>query len=421
MHEIQFGKEEGGFGSVVVLVLNWNGRSLLQTCLPPLLDQTYANYRVVLVDNASTDDSVSWVQTNYPQVHIIQNAENLGFSRGMNAGLRQISADLVVLLNNDVLVQPNWLVELIRPFHQDPTIGIVGAKLLFPDGTIQHLGAELTYPLAHSHHFHYQEPDHNQITHLHDVPYVTGASLAVRREVLAKIGLLDEAFHPFYYEEVDFCHRATEAGYRVVVAPQAIATHDESATMAKVSGLKLQAFYQNRLRYVLKHYTIDQFLHDFVPAEAAYLAETPTPSQRDQLRLAYFVTAVPQPPIPANATNEERTAVQNALLHLRHIAIQTQATAAPPPLTEFTFPTSSSLLGGLVGWLRRAWSSIAAKWLVRNLLQQQNQQNQHLLRQIEQLHSQAAIQAQETDKLLANLNLLRERLDQLENEARQRP
>ncbi|WP_420629584.1 glycosyltransferase [Candidatus Leptofilum sp.] len=409
--------------SVAVLVLNWNGRSLLETCLPTLLKQTYVNYKIVLVDNASTDESVGWVQANYPQVQIIQNEENLGFSRGINAGLRQISADVVVLLNNDVLVRPEWLVEMVRPFAQDPTVGIVGAKLLFPDGTIQHLGAELSYPLAHSHHFHYKEPDRNQIAAVRDVHYVTGASLAVRQDVLTQIGLLDEAFHPFYYEEVDFCTRARAAGFRVVVAPQAVATHDESATMAQVSGLKLQTLHQNRLRYVLKHYTLAQFLDDFVPAEAAYLAETPTPTQLAQLRLAYFATAVPQPLISPEAPVEQVTAVQNALLHLRRVAIQAKAEANQPPpnLTEFEFPESSTLLGTIAAGLRRTWSSIAAKWLVRSLMQQQNRQNQHLLRQIEQLHSQAQIQAQETDALLAELGKLRQRLDQIESQVKQQP
>lgn len=416
--------------AVAILILNWNGRSLLATCLPPLLKQSYTNYEVVVVDNGSTDDSVAFVREQFPQVRLILNGENLGFSRGTNAGLRQISADVVVLLNNDVQVQPNWLAELIRPFHQDPQIGIVGSKLLFPNGTIQHLGAELTYPLAHSRHFHYQEPDSGQITDLQDVPYVTGAALAVRREVLDAIGLLDEAFHPFYYEEVDFCTRAREAGFRVVVAPQAVAIHDESATMKSVSGLKLQTLHRNRLRYVLKHDTPQQFLHDFVPAESAFLSGHPVLPELDALQLAYFETAVHHLPVSSEAAEAEATAVRTALLNLRHAAIlaKAQAVQTPPALAEFEFPSGRSWLNKLAARLREAWSRMAAKWLVRNLMQQQHKQNLHLLQQIEALHNQAAIQAQETDHLLtlllparqkqqeleAALAELRERLNQLE-------
>ena len=421
--------------AVAILILNWNGRSLLPTCLPPLFDQTYTNHEIVVVDNGSTDDSVAFVREHFPQVRLIQNGENLGFSRGTNAGLRQISADVVVLLNNDVLVQPNWLAELVRPFHQDPQIGIVGCKLLFPDGTIQHLGAELTYPLAHSHHFYYQEPDSSQITDWQDVPYVTGASLAVRRNVLDSIGLLDEAFHPFYYEEVDFCTRARDAGFRVVVAPQAVAIHDESATMKSVSGLKLQTLHQNRLRYVLKHYSPQQFLQDFVPAETTFGARHPILPELDALRLAYFETAVSHPPVSPEATEAEVTAVRAALLQLRHAAIlaKAQAIQPPPALTEFDFAAGRSWLHKLAARGREVWSRVAAKWLVRSLMQQQHKQNLYLLQQIEALQNQAEIQAQETDRLLAlllpaqqkqqeletALTNLQQRLNQLESQVKE--
>lgn len=101
--------------SVAILVLNWNGRSLLQTCLPLLLNQTYKNYEVVVVDNGSTDGSNTLVQEQFPKVRLIQNKENIGFSRALNVGARQVEADVIVLLNNDVFAQPDWLAELIRP------------------------------------------------------------------------------------------------------------------------------------------------------------------------------------------------------------------------------------------------------------------------------------------------------------------
>ena len=392
--------------SVTILILNWNGRSLLQTCLPPLLHQTYANYHVVVVDNGSTDDSVAFVQENFPQVQLILNEENLGFSRGTNAGLRQISADVVVLLNNDVLVQPNWLAELIRPFHQDPHIGIVGCQLLYPDGTIQHLGAELTYPLAHSHHFHYKATAVPNLPAVQDVPYVTGAALAIRHTVQQAIGLLDETFHPFYYEEVDYCYRAKAAGFRVVLAAQATAVHNESASLNKVPGLKLQTLHRNRYLFVLKHYTPAQFLQDFVPAEQKQLAEQYAFLNVDAIRLACLEVAIVAPHIvPQERTSAEITAVQNALLQLRETAMKAQINqqAAPPNLTEFAFPASATPFGALVSKLRQAWSSIAAKWLVRHLQQQQAVQNDYFQQQIERLTIQTESQAAEIEQLLAAL------------------
>ena len=391
--------------SAAILVLNWNGRSLLQTCLPLLFNQTYINYEVVVVDNDSTDDSVTFVNEQFPQVRLIKNEENLGFSRGINAGLRQIHADVVVLLNNDVLVQPDWLTELLRPLHDDANIGVIGSKLLYPDGTIQHLGAELTYPLAHSRHFHYKEPGSDQLTGLHDVPYVTGAAMAIHRGVLEAVGLLDEGFHPFYYEEVDYCYRAKAAGFRVVVATQAVAVHDESTSMNKVQDLKLQTLQRNRYRFVLKHYSFEQFLNDFVPAEAAQLANNHLFEDVDATRLACLETAVAASAILPNSSPEQITAVQQAFLHLRQTAILTKATQElpPPELHEFTFPDAGSPLRRWIAGFRKGWSSIAAKWLVRSLLQQQKLHNQYLQRQIGHLSTQARSQSKEIEHLLAAL------------------
>ncbi|MBK8905051.1 MAG: glycosyltransferase family 2 protein [Anaerolineaceae bacterium] len=408
--------------SVAVLILNWNGRSLLQTCLPLMLNQTYANYEVVVVDNGSSDDSARFVRERFPRVQLIQNKENLGFSRGINAGLRQIQADVVVLLNNDVLVQPNWLAELIRPFHQDPQIGIVGCKLLYPDGTIQHLGAELTYPLAHSRHFHYKEPDVSELPAVQEVPYVTGAALAVHQKVQAEIGLLDESFHPFYYEEVDYCYRARAAGYRVVVATKAVAIHNESASMRKVQDAMLQTRHRNRYRFVLKHYSLDQFFQAFVPAETAYLNTHHLFPDVDAVRLACLEIAIAAPKIlPADIGAEQLTAVQKALLQLREAAVQARASAESPPpeLEEFSFTRSRQGFGMLIASFRQAWSNVAAKWLVRRLRQQQTLYNQFLLRQIERLETQGRSQAMEIEHLLATLLPAQASLKHLETELMQ--
>lgn len=403
--------------AVTILILNWNGRSLLETCLPLLLNQTYSNYNVVIVDNGSTDDSTTLITQKFPQIHLIQNDDNLGFSRGINAGLRQIKAEVVVLLNNDVMVRPNWLEELIRPFHISSDIGIIGCKLLYPDGTIQHLGAELSYPLAHSYHFHYKEADSNALPAIQDVPYVTGAAMAIRASVLDKIGLLDESFHPFYYEEVDYCYRARAAGFRVVLATQAVAVHDESASMSKVQDLKLQTRHRNRYRFVLKHYSFDQFLQEFVPAETDYLNKHHLFQDVDAIRLACLEMAIAAPLIlSGDILPEQLTAVQKALLHLRETAIAAKASAEalPPKLEEFTFPAAGYGLGTLIAKLRQAWSSIAAKWLVRRLLQQQTLHNQYLQRQIDRLETQGRSQALEVEHLLATLLPTQSALNRLE-------
>ena len=388
--------------SVSIIILNWNGYPLLQTCLPLLFNQTYDNYEVTIVDNGSTDESVAFVTEQFPQVRLIQNKENLGFSRGINVGLREVNTDVVVLLNNDVLVQPDWLTELIRPLMQADNIGIVGSKLLFPDGTVQHLGAELTYPLAQSHHHHYKQIHNDESSALLEVPYVTGAAMAIHHSVLTQIGLLDEMFHPFYYEEVDYCYRAKAAGFRIVVSTQAVAVHNESTSMNKVQDLKLQTLHRNRYRFVLKHYSITQFLQEFVPAEEANLLENRIFSDVDSIRLACLETAVSAPSILSTNSPEQVMAVQKALLQLRETAILAKASQEmpPPSLTEFTFPKTGSIFQAIAAKFRQMWSSIAAKWLVRSLLQQQSIHNQFLQREIERMKVQSRSQSLEIEHLL---------------------
>jgi GT2 family glycosyltransferase len=149
------------------------------------MELDYPNYEVVLVDNASSDDSLTFTRARFPEVKIMANKDNLGFSSGMNVALRQIQSDVVVLLNNDVVVRPEWLRALIRPLLVDETIGITGCKLLYPDEqTIQHAGARLSYPLAYTHHHHYQETDAGQDKEIREVEYVTGAAMDIDGRVL---------------------------------------------------------------------------------------------------------------------------------------------------------------------------------------------------------------------------------------------
>ncbi len=403
--------------SVAILVLNWNGRSLLQTCLPPLLKQTYSNYEVVVVDNGSTDESASFITQAYPQVRLIQNADNLGFSRGMNVGLRQLNHDVVVLLNNDVRVQSDWLAKLIEPFETSSQIGIVGCKLLYPDGTIQHLGAELSYPLARSRHFYRNQANIEDLPAIQDVDYVTGAALAIHRSVLTQIGLLDEMFHPFFYEETDYCYRARAAGFRVVVATQAVAIHDESVSMNKVQDMKLAMFQHNRYRFVFKHYSIKQFLEDFVPAEMADLTNNPVFLDVDAIRLACLHMIIAAPTIlPANSTPAQITAVQEALLSLRKAAISSRASqeVPPDPLDEFVFPQKGSPFQAIIGKFRALWGSIAAKWMVRSLQQQQSHHNYYLQRQVNYLSIQARSQSVAIEHLLGELLPTQQAQKQLE-------
>ena len=421
---------------VTLLVLNWNGRSLLPLCLPPLIALDYPRYEIVLADNGSTDDSLAYVQEHFPQVQVMAHGENLGFSRGMNAAMRQIGSEIIVLLNNDVAVRPDWLTELVRPFS-DPTVGITGSKLLYPDGqTIQHAGAELSYPLAHSHHFHFQEVDTGQADSLREVPYVTGAALAVHRRVLDEIGLFDEQFSPFYYEEVDWCYRVRAAGYRVLLVGTAVAIHHESASLKRVSGLHGYTANRNRLRFVLKHYTTGQFLEDFVPAEVADVQSKPA-SANDLVRLrrAYLETLLALPEtLQQRGELTQMAAFQAVLNQLLAVSLMCEVVQRPSPsggypqkqlneqrtITEPTFQSDAPLVGPLIAAFRQQWNDVSTKWYVRLIMEQQQAFNALVARLLaeqarllEDRETQARANAQDVTLLANQLLEMQQQISEL--------
>lgn len=127
---------------ISAIVLSWNGKKYIADCLDALLAQDYAHLELLVVDNGSTDGTPELVAEQYPLVTLIRNGRNLGFAPGNNIGLRAATGDLLVLLNQDTRVQPGCLAALAATFA-DPSIGVAGCKLLYPDGTIQHAGGYL--------------------------------------------------------------------------------------------------------------------------------------------------------------------------------------------------------------------------------------------------------------------------------------
>ena len=260
--------------SVSLIVLNWNGKHHLERCLPSLQALSYPAYEIIVVDNGSTDGSVDYVARAYPDVRLVETGFNLGYAGGMNVGIAHSKADVVILLNNDIIVPPHWLGAFMTGLETDPRVGIAGCKLFFSDGvTLQHTGGWVTFPRGVSGHYGYREPDTGTYETLADMEYVTGAAMAIRRPVLDEIGLLDADFFPIYYEDVDISFRAREAGWRVLYVPGASLIHLESATMVRDSPTYLRFLNQGRLRFLLKHMTSQQFLKEFVSAERHWLEQ----------------------------------------------------------------------------------------------------------------------------------------------------
>lgn len=195
---------------VYVVVLNFNGAEWLEECLTSLLITSYNNFKVLLVDNASTDESVNFAYTNFPQVEVIQNTHNLGFSAGNNAGIERAltaGADYVVLLNPDTKVPKTWLDQLIEIGEAEPEIGILGPiQYRYESDEPNAWTTALAPQLAQS----------TATPAWVEMEWVEGSCFTVKREVFRQIGKLDPLYHSFY-EEIDFCRRAACAGYRTAL------------------------------------------------------------------------------------------------------------------------------------------------------------------------------------------------------------
>ena len=199
---------EGSWPHVFVIVLNYNGRSHLEYCLPSLTATDYPNYTLVLVDNASEDGSVEFTRARFPEVTIIENDVNLGWSAGNNVGIRHAldgDADYVVLQNNDTRVDPRWLRGAVEVCESNARVGMVGFNMLQEYVRGEDLDGEKFEALSAAWQELKFEPTH----------HITGAALFVRADVFRDLGLLDGAYF-FYGGEDDLEHRAQRAGYQMV-------------------------------------------------------------------------------------------------------------------------------------------------------------------------------------------------------------
>lgn len=207
--------------AVVISVLNWNQRDMTLDCIETLRERTlYPNVDIVVVDNGSDDGSVAAINEEFPGVSLIENETNRGFGPAHNQVLEGFDADYYVLFNNDAVPKEGWLRPLVEFAAEHPDVGVQGPELRFPSGRI-HSGGFFG-PLGG----HRRLVDEGEITTAQDVDWVSGAVFFLSRDIVEDVGTLDEIFAPIYFEEVDYCWRAGEHGYRVVYNPNSVVVHD---------------------------------------------------------------------------------------------------------------------------------------------------------------------------------------------------
>jgi GT2 family glycosyltransferase len=285
-----------------LIVVVWNGKSYLSKCLYTLQQELTSADELIVVDNASVDGSPEYIVANFPEIKLVRSAQNLGYAGGVNCGLETAQGEYFFIFNQDLELHSGWLSHMMRALAES-NVGVVGCKILYPDGLLQHAGGMIRWPQALPDHYGHRQVDDGRWDQPRDVDYVTGAAWGFSRALIERISALDVSFWPGYFEEVDFCFRAVDAGFRVRYVPDAVAVHVESTTLKQGSVQYISAFHKNRLRFVFKRMSPKQFVEAFVPAERFWLEQAITPHERDLMGSVYKLSMLTAAEVYATRSN----------------------------------------------------------------------------------------------------------------------
>jgi hypothetical protein len=253
---------------VSIIIVNWNTKNYLKQCIDSLNSQTYRNFEIILVDNNSKDDSVSFVKQNYPNVTIIQNENNVGYGEGNNIGFRHSNGTIFVLVNPDAILETNWISLLVSVLQSSDKIAAVTGKIFYADSNgngdkIFSTWSKINTLSGNPVNFHHDEP-------ISKVDYLSGAVMMIKKEIVDKIGFIDTDYF-LYFEETDWCARILRLGYDLIYVPNAMAWHVVSPLLN--SEKKIFFMERNRIQFVLKNFDI-QYIPVFMTiffAESVYI------------------------------------------------------------------------------------------------------------------------------------------------------
>ena len=237
---------------VAIVILNWNGLQYLKKFLPSVVASAYRNCEVIVADNDSSDESVSFVNTNYPQVRVIALPENYGFAKGYNEALKLVEADFYAILNSDVEVDADWLQPMVDLLEKDENIAACQPKILSYNNKkyFEYAGAaggwldKYGYPFAKGRIFDVIEEDRGQYDKVEPVFWASGAALFIRSRVFHEMNGFDEYFFA-HQEEIDLCWRIQLAGYTVYSCPHSVVYHLGGGTLAKGNPQKTFLNFRN--------------------------------------------------------------------------------------------------------------------------------------------------------------------------------
>ena len=213
---------------VSIIIVNYNGKELLQKCLDSLLKVNYDNFEIILVDNNSTDGTVEFITKNYPSLIIIKLDSNKGFAEPNNVAAKISKGKYLLFLNNDTVVTPNFISEMVKVMETDKKIAICQSLLLKPDGSVDSSGDFID-------HLGVVYNSKTEIDEIREVSSARGASMLVRSDIFKKLDGFDQKFF-VTFEDVDLCWRSWILGYRVLIIPTSIVYHEGGITIKKIKS-----------------------------------------------------------------------------------------------------------------------------------------------------------------------------------------
>ena len=259
------------YPKVSIIILNWNGLEDTIECLESLKKITYPNYEVIIVDNGSEGNDAQVLRQRFGDfIHLIENDKNYGFAEGNNIGMRyafqNLNPEYLLLLNNDTVVSPHFLTELVEVAKNDGDIGIVGPKICYyhEPQTINSAGGVLLRRIGQPFAIGLHRTDNGRYDILKEVDFIAGCALLIGTKVINRIGLLDPDYFA-YAEDLDWCVRAKKAGYRIMFVPRAKIWHKGSSTLGLMSPAYMYLSARSRVIFVKKNATILDFVFLFVP------------------------------------------------------------------------------------------------------------------------------------------------------------
>ena len=243
-----------------IVILNWNGKKLLEQFLPSVVNFSLPQAEVYVADNASTDESIAYIKESYPTIKIIENKKNGGYAKGYNDALLSVDADIYGLINSDIEVTENWLNSITKEFEQNKNTAIVQPKILdfknknkfeyagAAGGFIDYFG----YPYCRGRIFNHLEENKNQFNDISDIFWASGACFFIRSSVFRELKGFDEDYFA-HQEEIDLCWRTQNLGYNIKYVGTSTVYHVGGATLQETNPRKTFLNFRNSLLNILKN------------------------------------------------------------------------------------------------------------------------------------------------------------------------